>query len=298
MHMPICKGGFQHSGFILTCMALTLCVLIGAGACMHPVRRLVFQPHKIDAVPACPENVAGLERFWLETEQGAVEGWLLRSRDAAPQHPGPAVMMAHGNRELIDCSLDRAQFYRDLGFTVLLGEYRGYGRSKGKASRERIGSDYIRFYDTLAAMPMVDVDRILFHGRSLGGAVLAELSQHRRPAAVILESAFSSIKAMAYGAPDFLLTDNYDTGAALARFDGPVLILHGLQDQVVPVGHAHELKKRIAQASLVIGNFGHSDGPSSGFDYWGTLQRFINTTGLLKDDGSVRFSRGSGNPPR
>jgi esterase/lipase len=57
-----------------------------------------------------------------------------------------------------------------------------------------LGSDYTRFYDTLAALPIVDATRILFHGRSLGGVVPAELSQHCRPAAVILESAFSSIK--------------------------------------------------------------------------------------------------------
>lgn len=278
------KNCFRHPHLALIGIALALCVFIGAGACTHPVRRMVFQPHKIDAVPDYPAHMAGLERFWLETDQGAVEGWILRSRAGAPQHRGPAVMIAHGNRELIDFYLERALFYRDLGFTVLMGEYRGYGRSAGKASRQRIGRDYIRFYDMLAAMPMVDADRILFHGRSLGGAVLAELAQHRMPAAVILESAFSSIKAMAYGAPDFLLTDNYDTGAAMARFEGPVLILHGLQDQVVPAEHARDLKNKIAQASLVLGDFGHSDGPSSGFDYWGTLQRFIGTTGLLIDD--------------
>jgi fermentation-respiration switch protein FrsA (DUF1100 family) len=70
----------------------------------------------------------------------------------------------------------------------------------------------------------------------------------------------------------------------LVGFDGPVLILHGLLDRVVPVEHAQTLKDKIAHASLVIGEFGHSDGPSSGFDYWGTLQRFITTTGLLKND--------------
>jgi fermentation-respiration switch protein FrsA (DUF1100 family) len=80
-----------------------------------------------------------------------------------------------------------------------------------------------------------------------------------------------------------MLTDNYDTAAAMTQFNGPVLILHGRQDQVVPVEHAYELKETIAQASMVLGDFGHSDGPISGFDYWGTLQRFIITTELLRN---------------
>ena len=63
------------------------------------------------------------------------------------------LLMAHGNRELIDFYLNRAETYQRMGFTVLLGEYRGYGRSAGKPSRKRIASDYRRFYDLLISLP-------------------------------------------------------------------------------------------------------------------------------------------------
>jgi hypothetical protein len=109
MHQLIVNYDFRHPGAVFLSIALVLCGLINIGACTHPVRRLVFQPHKIESVPAYPENVAGLERFWIETEQGAVEGWILKSSSALPQHPGPAVIMAHGNRELIDFYSDWAQ---------------------------------------------------------------------------------------------------------------------------------------------------------------------------------------------
>lgn len=251
-------------------------------ACTHPVRRLVFQPHKIKNVPAFPGNRPDLERFWLTTDQGRVEGWLIQGRPVNTQNPGPAVLLAHGNRELIDYYLERAMFYRDMGFCVLMGEYRGYGRSAGQPSRERIRADYIRYYDVLASLPSVDRERILFHGRSLGGAVLADLQQYRRPAAVILESTFSSIKAMAHGAPDFLLSDNYNTLSAMAAYDGPVLILHGTQDRVVPVRHARRLKNHIPHARLVLDLFGHSDAPETWPDYWGSIRQFIEENGLLK----------------
>ncbi len=280
MHRGVIEKGRRHSGLNLFIIVITVSLLVNATACTHFVRRLVFQPHKIDHVPDFPAHLPHLQRFWLETDQGEVEIWIVPARGVTHQRPGPAVMIAHGNRELIDYYLEYAMAYRNMGFTVLMGEYRGYGRSAGNPSREKIRADYIRFYDKLASLPGVDPERILFHGRSLGGAVLGDLLPHRRPAAVILESTFSSIKAMAYGAPDFLLSDNYDTIASMAAYDGPVLIIHGNRDQVVPVRHARELKKHIPQAVLFLDNFGHNSDPPDRFDYWKTIRRFIDNAML------------------
>ncbi len=245
-------------------------------ACTHPVRRLVFQPHKIELVPPFPKDVTHLERFWLKTKQGDVEWWLFKGDGIDASHQGPAVLMAHGNRELIDFYLNRAETYQRMGFTVLLGEYRGYGRSAGKPSRKRIASDYRRFYDLLISLPTVDPKRIVFHGRSLGGSVLSELSRHRPPAAVIVESTFTSIKAMAHGAPEILLSDNYDTVSALLAYQGPILIIHGTKDKVVPVKHAIEMKKQIPTAELILYDCGHSDRPPVWKIYWKDISEFLD----------------------
>jgi fermentation-respiration switch protein FrsA (DUF1100 family) len=257
--------------------ALMLCIAVFMG-CTHPVRRLVFQPHQIQAVPDFPQNVPNLERLWLKTDQGEVEGWLLRGDGVERNRPGPAVLMAHGNRELIDFYLGRARVYSRMGFTVLLGEYRGYGRSAGAPSRERLASDYIRFYDRLAALPYVDPTRIVFHGRSLGGAVLSELSGQRPAAAIVVESSFSSIKAMAYGMPDILLTDNYDTLSALSAYRGPILIIHGTRDDVVPVRHALEMKKQLPNARLILYDCGHNDCPPDREVYCNDIADFLEPT--------------------
>lgn len=254
---------------------LLLVSVCAVSACTHPVRRLVFQPHKIESIPAFPEDATGLKRFWLKTEQGDVEGWLLEGNGDDLAHPGPAVLMAHGNRELIDFYLSRASGYQQMGFTVLLGEYRGYGRSAGSPSRERIASDFKKFYDQLISLPIVDPARIVFHGRSLGGAVLSELARHRPPAAIIVESTFLSIKAMAHGAPDILLSDNYDTLSALSNYEGPILIIHGTRDDVVPVSHALEMKKQIPEAQLILYECGHSDGPPVWETYWQDIAEFL-----------------------
>lgn len=246
--------------YLLPAVLLIWCA--GMAGCTHPVRRLVFQPHHIQNVPPFPAGTTQFKRYWLQTEQGRVEWWVYKGGDsAAPGNKGPAVLMAHGNRELIDHYRKRAQMYQRMGFTVLLGEYRGYGRSDGSPSRERISSDFRHFYDHLKALPNVDSARIVFHGRSLGGGVLSELSRERPAAAIIVESSFLSIKAMAHGAPDFLLSDNYDTLAALRAYRGPILIIHGTHDKVVPVQHALEIKNQIPGAELILYDCGHSNCP-------------------------------------
>jgi hypothetical protein len=111
--------------------------------------------------------------------------------------------------------------------------------------------------------------------------VLCDLLPQRRPAAVILESTFTSVKAMAHGAPDFLLVDNYDTVAALSGYRRPVLIIHGRQDDVVPVEHALALKQQIAQARLILYDFGHSDGPPDTSAYWRDIRRFLQAAGVI-----------------
>ena len=57
---------------------------------------------------------------------------------------------------------------------------------------------------------------------------------------------------MAHGAPDLLLSDNYDTVSALLDYRGPILIIHGNRDDVVPVKHALEMKKHIPNAELIL----------------------------------------------
>ncbi|WP_162459216.1 alpha/beta hydrolase [Desulfosarcina ovata] len=215
------------------------------------------------------------ERLWLQTDQGDVEGWLFRADGVEATKPGPAVLMAHGNRELIDFCRERANGYQRLGYTVLLGEYRGYGRSAGSPSQERVASDFQAFYDLLVSLPFVDPQKVVFHGRSLGGSVLSELSRRRQPAGIIVESTFISIKAMAHGAPDLLLVDRYDTLSALMDYPGPILIIHGTRDDVVPVSHALEMKKRIPRAELLLYDFGHSDGPPDWDVYWNDISAFL-----------------------
>ncbi len=210
-----------------------------------------------------------------------VEAWFFPAPGAGPDSPAPAVIYFHGNAELIDSQADVARDYQRLGFSVLLPEYRGYGRSTGTPSQEVIRADMIRWYDRLAGRADVDRRRIVFHGRSLGGAVAADLAAARTPAGLILESTFFSVVSMArrYGVPGSLAKNPFRTDRVVRDFDGPLLIFHGTRDSIIPVSHGRRLRDLNPRARYVEYDCDHNDfpGPGNWEAYQGEIRRFLST---------------------
>ena len=248
------------------------------------VQRLVLFPTW--AVPQTLHVRPGpdVETLWLETPAAKVEAWFIPGDGVDAEHPGPAVIYAHGNGELIDLWQHDLRAYRDRGISVLLPEYRGYGRSTGSPTQAGITADLIPFHDRLAARPDVDADRIVFHGRSVGGGAVAALAGHRPPRAMILESTFTSVAPLArrFLVPWFLVRDRFDTLAALRQYEGPMLIIHGTQDEVVPVSHARELAQAAENSRLVIyEDMTHNSGPPSERAYWAEIEAFLRDAEVL-----------------
>ncbi len=170
-------------------------------------RSIRFPRHSTQADPRAGAGYPGLEKLWIESPQGPVESWFLAGKGRSPTQPGPTVLFAHGNAELIDDWPGMLDEYRAMGVNLALLEYRGYGRSQGEPSEKAITRDFIRFHDQIASRSDVDSRRIFFHGRSLGGGALCALSNHRKPAALILQSTFLSVTALArrFLLPGFLI---------------------------------------------------------------------------------------------
>jgi fermentation-respiration switch protein FrsA (DUF1100 family) len=237
-------------------------------------RMLLFPRFMINTPPADPPPIMGLERWWIDTAQGRVEAWFLPAEGASPFSPKPAVIFAHGNGELIDHWPEMLAPYRRLGVHVLIPEYRGYGRSTGSPSEVNIVADLSRFYQRLAGRAHVDRKRIIFHGRSIGGGVACALARRHKPRAIILMSTFTSIPALArrYLVPSFLVRDTFDNLDFVSSYDGPMLILHGNQDTLVPVGQARLLHRSAKNSTLVVYNGGHNSFPATAF---GEIRRFL-----------------------
>lgn len=246
-------------------IALSTCVvtyMVFVGLLGLLQRKMIFAGADQPARPVAGLDEAGAERWWLDTPEGRVEAWFLPGKGASADAPGPAVIIAHGNGEAIDDWLhglpDR---YRDAGISVLLPEYRGYGRLAGTPSQAHITADYAKFDDRLAARDEVDAGRIFFHGFSLGGAVVASLARVRTPKALILQSTFTSIADMAKGfpfpVPRFIIRDPFDTIGEVRRLHVPMLIVHGRLDDVIPFSHGQKLAQAAHDADFVVHGGGH-----------------------------------------
>ena len=226
--------------------------------------------------PAMQESLipGEVERVWLERDGARVEAWFMPSRSVRPM---PAVIFFHGNAELIDHNLGLAEAYRDRGWSTLLVEYRGYGRSGGSPSQKAIVGDAVAAYDWLKEKAGVDPERIVVHGRSLGSGVAAQLAKERPPGALILESPMKSVAsfASAYGAPAFLVRNPYRTDKVLPTLNCPILLLHSRGDEIIPFAHAEELKRLAPAARLVELTGGHNDAISTQPAYWAAVDELV-----------------------
>jgi alpha-beta hydrolase superfamily lysophospholipase len=185
---------------------------------------------------------AGYETWWQTMRDGVrVEAWWRPAPGASPERPAPAVIVFHGNGELIDDSRDFAEVWNALGACVLLAEYRGYGRSEGRPGVSEIIGDAAEWFDRVAARPEARPDAILAHGFSLGGIFASELAGRRPVAGLALEGTVASLRAAARDRRIFILftSERFDATEVLRGLDPrvPVLLTHGRRDGVVPFRH-------------------------------------------------------------
>ncbi len=269
------------SAILITILGIAFIWLIGG--CM--LQRKMLFPRFVMEPPAPDElaRPAGVERWEIDREQGVTEAWFMPGRDASAESPAPAVIFAHGNAELIDHNADWLTFYTDLGISVLLVEYRGYGRSDGSPSQTGITGDFVAACDRLAERAAVDADRIILHGRSVGGGVACAVARRREPAALILQSTFTSTGAMAarYLYPAFLILDPFDNAEVIADYEGPVLLFHGTADTIIPTEHSRKLHAIAPDSRLHEYNAGHNDFPVDSLQFHQDVETFLRDHAIL-----------------
>ncbi|MEX2670562.1 MAG: alpha/beta hydrolase, partial [Phycisphaeraceae bacterium] len=251
-------------------------------------RSLLFPRHVIGPVDSnehVQQRLAEIEgeQWWLETEAGPVEAWFLPGDGATAESPGPAIVLSHGNAEVIDYLPEQVAPFRRLGISVLLPEYRGYGRSAGKPSQAAIVDDLTAFHDRLTAREDIDQGRIVLLGRSVGTGVATALADRRPPAAMILQSPFTSVADImaGYGIPRPFVLDPFDNAAVLEKLDRPLLLQHGRRDTIIAYHHSETLHALAPNATLINYDAGHNDMPITTAAYWQDITNFLTTQGIL-----------------
>ena len=246
-------------------------------------RRIIYPRHVLRTQPDVYDSVPDLERIWLNTKSGKVEMWYLPTSDSSKNQPYPAMIIAHGNAELIDSWLPIVDGIRELGISVLLVEYPGYGRSEGEPSESSLTETFIAAYDLLISKPEVDAARIVLFGRSVGSGVICSLAGARPSIAMILMSPFSSITAMAadFYLPGFLVKDRFNNLNVIKSYNNPILFVHGSRDRVIPYKHSQKLLAVSRQGKLITYDKGHNDLIEDWNKFWNEARPFLIRSKVL-----------------
>jgi len=266
----------------MTALLITAIAYLGWAAFLFATQRRIMYPGAGAAVPYITTGDVpdGVEAVRLPFSGGSVEAWFL---GATGPGPSPAVIFAHGNAELVDNALRDAVSFAGKGASVLLVEYPGYGQSDGSPSRRSIGEVFLAAYDWLAARPDIDDERIAGVGRSLGTGAITDLARHRRLRALALVSPFLSVARFArrYLLPGFLAQDRFDNLEVVKSFSGPVLVVHGRWDDVIPHSHGERLARASETAELLSLDCAHNDCPPDWPAYEAALEDFLVRAGVL-----------------
>ncbi|WFE70915.1 alpha/beta hydrolase [Halomonas sp. M1] len=202
--------------------------------------RLLYLPNAGREHIATPSD-RGLvwEVVTLTTEDNvALDAWWV----PAP-NPRASLLFFHGNAGNISHRLESIAQFQRLGLSVLIVDYRGYGRSEGSPSETGTALDARAAWQWLRDEGN-ETDEIVVFGRSLGAAVAAELAaslkeHHAAPAAVILESPFRSVPELAQQLYPFLPARwlariDYPVENYVTQISAPLLVIHSRDDEIIP----------------------------------------------------------------
>ena len=228
---------------------------------------MFFPEHSDAQTPQEAEDV------WFTTDDGVrLHGWLF---------PGGAPLMIwfHGNAGDISSRAPMAAALARRGISVLLFDYRGYGRSAGTPSENGLYHDARAAY----AFAATRTSDIALYGESLGGPYAAYVAMQHRVRCVVIENSFPSLRALGnalyaplplgWFAPRAMLTTRW-----LNRAGVPVLVLHGRRDGVIPFALGMQLydELRVPKTLFVSETAGHCEIPAvEGGRYFDAVVHFV-----------------------
>lgn len=247
-------------------------------------RKLLYYP-KRDLVATPNEAGLAYEDVRLTNELGTtIHAWWLPHDEARF-----TLLFSHGNGGNVSHRLESLRIFHSLGLSVLLYDYSGYGLSEGEPGEVATRADARAAWDWLVTEQNISPDTVILFGRSLGGAVTAELAarlieENVVPAGLILESTFTSVPDMgAYIYPWLpvrqLASFQYDSEDALRSVRLPALFLHSKDDEIVP----YALGRRLHEGY---------QGPKSFLELLGDHNSGYLFTGQVYTDGLGRFLSG------
>ena len=212
------------------------------------------------------------------TNQGCdLYGWFV---DSIVSGTAPLIVYYGGNAEEVSASLEQARENLDASFLFM--NYRGYGKSHGRPSEQRLLADALAVFDWIVAQQGIDSSRVILMGRSLGTGVAVHVAAYRQVGALILVTPFDSLVNLAKGIYPFLpvamlLRHRFDSLALGPDIKAPLLAVLAEQDEIIPTANSLNLVNAWGGPfeTLVVKGATHND-ISDSPAYWRGIKQFIN----------------------
>jgi fermentation-respiration switch protein FrsA (DUF1100 family) len=239
---------------------------------------LAFFPMKFPAGDWRPAE-ARFRDCWFQASDGIrLHGWYLPH-----EHPTAIILIMHGNGGNVTSCGPVAQLLHDkYSASVMIFDYRGYGRSEGTPTVEGVLRDARAARIYLAKVENTSEGQIVLLGESLGGAVAVDLAAKDGARGLILDSTFSSLREVAAVhypkvLSEAIVADRFNSLAKIKQYHGPVLQSHGDRDQTVPIELARKLFAAANEPKrfVLVPGGGHLS--SNTEEYYRALAEFIGS---------------------
>jgi fermentation-respiration switch protein FrsA (DUF1100 family) len=227
------------------------------------INQFVYRADATFAAPGFTPAALGLEyeEVTPETADGLVlSGWYLPAEE--PTH---ALLYCHGNAGDIRDWVHAAPPFVEAGVSVLIWDYRGYGRSRGSPSEEGLYLDGEAVWSWLEKRAQTDGVPASVLGKSLGSAVACYLAARKQPNSLILDSAFSSMREVVAQnvpmVPSGVIPKLFESLERAPEINCPSLVVHGGRDMLVPLEQGRRMFQALSgpKAMREIGPAGHND---------------------------------------
>lgn len=216
------------------------------------------------------------EEHFIETENnGRINLLHFQARDSKG-----LIVYFHGNAGSLDRWGNVVEPLVDLGYDVLIADYRGYGKSRGAMSQKNLLHDAKKIYSF--ALDLEKEERIVLYGRSLGTGFASYLAGLYEPKLVILETPFYSLEAEANRRfklypVSWFLQYTFKSYKYLQLNKAPVYVFHGTEDRIVSYNSGVRLFENIDVngGRFIAIDGGYHNNLAEYEEYWSALKTIL-----------------------
>ncbi len=221
----------------------------------------LFKPEKLSKDFQFYYENQETEEYNLETRDGAViNGLLFKPKNRSKG----VVLYLKGNSKSIKGWGKFAVDFTRHDYSVLMVDYRGFGKSTGRRSQKAIKRDLQEIYNLIKEK--ATEERIIVYGRSLGSGFAAKLASMNNPKMLILDAPYYSLtkvtgRYMPFMPLSIIMKYPLPTYKWLKYVKCPIHIIHGTNDKLIPFKTSVKLSQiqpKITRLYTVIGG-GHKN---------------------------------------